>query len=672
MSVTSQRILPGGPAPAARGSRVRRHADVPVVVSGPEDNRPGWRSDIDGLRAVAVGPVVVFHLAQSFLPGGFVGVDIFFVISGYLISRNIFARSAAGRFSILTFYEHRLRRIFPAYAAVLFAVLLVDLVHALPPDAETAGRTLLAAIASVTNIWFWTTTDYFAQPAESLPLLHTWSLSVEEQFYLVFPALVLWAGGRSSRRLRPALVVLFLVSLAISVPGSFLYPTASFYLLPARAWELLLGSLLALGLVPALRSRLGRELATAGGLLLIATSMLLLTPRTPFPGLAALPPCLGAALILHAGESGDSLGARLLSLRPLVFLGLISYSLYLWHWPLLAFQRTDMLLFATESKLVERGALLGLSLAAATLSWWLIEKPTRDRTRVSIRTLVAGSAAAASVLLAAATALVVTGGLPSRFTPAAVTLARYLENDQTAQFREGHCFLGVNDPVTAFDRSLCLSDVPGRPNYILLGDSHAAHLYAGLHAVLPEANILQVTGVQCAPLVIAQPQASRACPGLIELAATTLPAERPIAKVWLSAAWNSSRLGPSPGWSADWLVDLKRTVAHFRGLGIEAVIIGPSPEYRLPLPALMARAAEDGRPGRVGEALIPDPLVLDRMMAAFSAENGLTYVSLIDRLCADGTCRDQASPGIPLDFDRSHFTVAGSDYVARRIVDALR
>jgi len=645
---------------------------APPVAAIAQDKRATWRPDIDGLRALAVGPVVIFHLAQSVLPGGFVGVDIFFVISGYLISRNIFRQVAEGRFSIRSFYEHRLRRIFPAYFAVLLAVFAVALIHELPPDSVALGKSLLAAIGSVTNIFFWATTNYFEQPAEKLPLLHTWSLSVEEQFYLLFPAMILFAHRHANARMKGSVLLVFATSLAISIPGAFLYPTATFYLLPTRAWELMVGSILALGILPDFRSDLSRALGAACGLALIVLSMLLLSPQTPFPGLTALPPCIGAALIIFAGNSGRPFVTRLLSIKPLVFIGLISYSLYLWHWPLLALQRADMLFFEPHSKLFERAVLLGMSLVLGTLSWWFIERPTRNRALVSTRVLVTASLIAATSMVLGSLALIATNGLPARYTAETVKLADYLNYNEKAQFLEGQCFLDLSDDFSKFDKALCLPDRPGLPNYLLFGDSHAAHLASGLKAALPDANILQITGVQCPPLLPKQPNVSRSCPDMIKLASEILPKERKIDKVWLSAAWNGSRLVQSAGWSKNWLDDLKQTAEHFQKLGIPVVIVGPNSEYDAPLPTLLARGNEKHSPALAQQALVEDPFALDKTLAEFAKANGFAYVSLIDHLCAGASCREYTPSGEPIYFDASHFGSAGSSLIASEIARELQ
>ncbi len=632
----------------------------------------GWRSDIDGLRALAVLPVVIFHVAQSLLRGGYVGVDIFFVISGYLISRNVFQTLARGTFSLGSFYEHRLRRIFPAYSIVLLASLGLSIAYDLPTESRGFGVALLSSLGSLSNIYFWATTDYFLTLTESQPLLHTWSLSVEEQFYLLFPVLALCLYRRESLGFRRVFIGIFLMSFAVSIPAAYLLPLSAFYSLVTRAWEFLIGGFLALGMVPPPRCPLTRNLTTGTGLVLILASMALLTPLSPFPGLAALPPCLGAALIILGGEKGGSIVSQILSWRPVAFIGFISYSLYLWHWPVIVAHRAGLIFADTNSKLVARGGVFALSLALAALSWWAVERTTRDRRRVPTKLLLTGSAVMALVLAIMGVILVGTEGLPGRFSPQSVRVAAYLAYNPATAYRQGRCFLGRTDRFADFDQASCLPEIPGRPTYLLLGDSHAAHLYPGVRASFPDANILQVTGVLCPATTVLQPVVSRACPRLIDMAANQLPGRRQITKVWLSSAWSGSLAGGSPGWSSRWLQNLEQTVEMFHSKGIEAVIIGPNPEYAGNLPRLLALGIELNNVGYAEWAQREDVFQIDRTLARFAAEKGFAYVSLIRALCGDGHCPTYAAPGIPLLFDVSHFTEEGSIYAVSRIADAIR
>ena len=302
-----------------------------------------YRPDIDGLRAIAVLSVLAYHLRINMFRGGFVGVDVFFVISGYLISAIILKDIAAGTFSIVSFYERRVRRIFPALIALFVGTTLLAYFFFLPTELIGFAKSLLAALFSVSNFYFWRHSGYFSAPVDTKPLIHTWSLAVEEQFYIFLPIFLFLAHRFFPRRLRTSIVVIALGSFVLSAVGAYRDPTAAFYLPHTRAWELLLGVLISLDVFPAIRGPVLRNVSTICGLGLISAAVFGFSAYTPFPGIAALLPCVGAALIIAAGRSGNSLVGRMLSLKPMVFIGLISYSLYLWHWPIIVFQGMDSL-----------------------------------------------------------------------------------------------------------------------------------------------------------------------------------------------------------------------------------------------------------------------------------------------------------------------------------------
>jgi len=291
--------------------------------------------EIDGLRSIAIVPVLLYHTGWSWMPGGFVGVDIFFVISGYLITRLLLTEIAAGRFSLWGFYERRARRIMPALLLVILCTAVVAGLIMVPPDLNLFARSLIWTILFASNIYFSFNTGYFDAPAESYPLLHTWSLALEEQFYLFFP-LLLWGLARliTLRWTIWIVAMLAFLSLALSVVASPVQPTLSFYLPLTRSWELWLGSLLAFGVVPDFRLRPLREILAIISLGLIGWTIFTLPSGTPFPGWIALLPTLGAVGLIRF--SPGTLVGRLLSTPLLVGIGLISYSLYLWHWTLLA------------------------------------------------------------------------------------------------------------------------------------------------------------------------------------------------------------------------------------------------------------------------------------------------------------------------------------------------
>jgi len=285
-----------------------------------------YRPEIDGLRAVAVMPVILFHAGVTQMSGGYVGVDVFFVISGFLITGILARELQAGQFSLLGFYERRARRILPALFLVLLVTAIVGALVMLPYELATLGRGIVAVLLFVSNVLFWRESGYFAAASELNPLLHTWSLAVEEQYYILFP-LVLWACWRwFPRGVVPLLGLITVGSLALAEVLSVRMPSANFYLLPTRAWELLAGSLAALYLLrrPAPQGWLAEALGLAG-LAAIAFAVLTYDAATPFPSLWALAPVLGTVAIIVAASPATLVG-KLLGTAPFVGIGLISYS----------------------------------------------------------------------------------------------------------------------------------------------------------------------------------------------------------------------------------------------------------------------------------------------------------------------------------------------------------
>lgn len=421
------------------------------------------RSDIDGLRAVAVLPVVLFHLGAGF-SGGYVGVDVFFVISGYLITALILQRLSQGRFTLVEFWERRVRRIVPALVVVVAVTLAAGWFLLLPDDYRILGKSAVAQSLMVANFFFFKTSGYFEESAELNPLLHTWSLAVEEQFYFILPLVLSWWWSRSRRWMVRVLAGLCCASLIASILGVYWFPKSTFYLLPTRAWELLLGSLLATMPIRPAQGRL-REAVSACGLGAILIAIFAYDQKTLFPGAAALVPCLGTVAVLWANAPHPTWTGRLLSLRPLVFVGWISYSLYLWHWPLIVYAKS----WSVEALSAgQQGLLFVAAFGLATLSWWFIERPFRLEQRLLPPRRVFAAAWGAFASLMLTSSLIVFGkGVPSRLPPLAVAYseARHdrgvireisLQESQAGTFLE----LGVEDSSRPID-------------LILWGDSHA-------------------------------------------------------------------------------------------------------------------------------------------------------------------------------------------------------
>jgi peptidoglycan/LPS O-acetylase OafA/YrhL len=341
-----------------------------------------YRKEIDGLRALAVLPVIFFHAGFQVFSGGFVGVDVFFVISGYLITSIILEEKQAGKFSLINFYERRARRILPALFVVMFTSLLLAWLFLLPGDMKIFSQSLVAISGYVSNIFFWRATGYFAPTAETNPLLHTWSLAVEEQYYLLFPIFLSMIWKLRKQWILGLLALVAIISFEIAQWGSLNQPTPNYYLLPSRAWELLIGSLIAFYLFTKDSNKNKTEkigqLLSLIGLLLIIYAVCAFDKQTPFPGSYALIPTIGTALIILFTTPQTIVG-NLLGRKFLVGIGLISYSTYLWHQPLFAFARYNSI---EEPSKVILGGLAGVSLVLGYFSWKYVETPFRNRERI--------------------------------------------------------------------------------------------------------------------------------------------------------------------------------------------------------------------------------------------------------------------------------------------------
>ncbi len=425
---------------------------------------------------MAVLPVVLFHAKVAGFSGGFVGVDIFYVISGYLITSLIADDIAGGRFSFVSFYERRLRRIFPALFAVLFTCILVALVLLVPRDFLSFGKSLIAVALFGSNLLFERQAHaggYFDRAAEVQVLLHTWSLSVEEQFYLFFPTTLILFAKWKKEKSSQLLFLLAIVSFVLSVWLTRSRPHTAFYNLVPRAWELLMGALLALRTLPPIGHRWLREAASTAGLGLVLIAVFTFTRDTPFPGMTALLPCAGAWLIIYAGESGSSWTTSLLSFSPLVFVGVISYSFYLWHWPLIVFSRYFV---AGDLTGVETAAVIAASLMLAVLSYKWIEAPFRGReSRVSRREIFVCGLGATALTLGLGVAIYASHGFPGRYSP---TTARLISANtaRSDDFQEV-CTNWKTDVRSLGDINFCNLGSPSARKIMFWGDSHVQQLY---------------------------------------------------------------------------------------------------------------------------------------------------------------------------------------------------
>jgi len=615
-----------------------------------------YRSDVDGLRAVAILPVVAYHADFAFVPGGFVGVDVFFVISGYLICRLINDEIVAGSFTVAGFYKRRVMRLFPALFAMLIATSILAYIYLLPIELEKYSNSLIAAVTNVSNIFFALTTGYFDPPAETRPLLHTWSLSVEEQFYIVCPLFMLACHRYCRRRLNMLLAVGALLSFVAAFLAYGRNPNFAFFLTPFRACELLLGALLGTRFFPLAATPQLKNIIGGTGLALVLIAILAFSSKTPLP-LTMLVSSAGAAMIIHSSENGPSITGRLLSWRPMVFIGLISYSLYLWHWPIIVFQRSDHFLME-QTPFATKLAMIAISIGVAYLSWRFIETPFRIRTKTTPARFALGGAVASMAAVAAfGTTALALDGAPFRFAQPVVTIGSYLAYDPTDAFRSGHCYLTANRET--YDTKTCLTKDATRPNYLLIGDSHAAQLWLGLHEVLPDVNLMQATMMLCRPVRTEVAAFDfRKCPRLMHFIFDDYLTRENVDKVLLAASWKSEDLPK-----------LEATLDYLKERNIEAVVFGPIVEYDYALPRLLADAIRYHDPqlaDRERTAAIP---VLDHRMRMLVTGKGVPYISTYDAMCKGGTCDKFVSGNVPFQFDAGHLTAAGSIALAEKLRD---
>ncbi|MBZ4185589.1 acyltransferase [Thermomonas sp. RSS23] len=636
-----------------------------------------YRKDIDGLRAIAVLAVVLYHYGIGPLHGGFVGVDIFFVISGYLITGIINKEIEQGSFTFSGFYERRIRRIFPALFAMLFATLAVGAWLLLPSDLVRLGNSTVATLLFGSNILFRRQSGYFDTSSEYNPLLHTWSLAVEEQFYIGLPILLLLLHRfMRGEGLKLALLICAVVSFVLCFWVQLLRPTATFFLAPFRAWELLLGSLLAVGALPPLRHAVARTSVSWLALAALLWSLWWIKTGAAFPGWQAAIPVLATAGLLHAGAHGGSPVQRLLSVRPVVFIGLISYSLYLWHWPLLVFVRYRNAMQPLEPAI--KWPLFALALALAATSYRWVETPFRRRKQATghdpRRTLFASAAVAGLVIASAAATTRIDAGWQARFTPEVVALDAARHPLIPFQECDGHepdihgttCRLGVGS---------------GAPTVLLWGDSHALAWAPALDAVLKregKAGLLAPNSA-CPPLLGVGNPVDPACHDDNSKIMRIIHAHH-FEMIVLHASW-ASYSAPNGKYSlfddeghtgndAVFPQALRRTLDALVPLTGRILLIGPTPRAPGDIPFLLAIARRFDRPAPPELSKNWMHLKTAWYWKAANRFRGSKNIELINPepwFCDDIKCRYLDSSGELLYRDDGHLSLAGASLIADKM-----
>lgn len=640
-----------------------------------------YRPEVDGLRAIAVVAVILFHAKLPGFSGGYIGVDVFFVISGYLITSIILGECARGSFSIVRFYERRARRILPALFFVIAACLPLAWWLMTPSQMKSFSQSVVATTLFASNIYFWLTSGYFDLASDQKPLLHTWSLGVEEQFYLLFPLLVvlLWRPG--GRRLLWTIVVLACASIALGILIRVQDPMAAFFLSPARAWQLMAGSLVAclpqrVAAVTS-RARLRDNLLSGAGLLMIGLSIVLMDDRTPFPSPVSVLPILGAVLVLACALPG-TLAVRLLSIRIVVGIGLVSYSAYLWHQPLFAFAR----IAHGHPGPVASLALVGASLLLARITWHYVEQPFRTKGRFSRRAIFKLSLAMMMVATTIGVAGHLSRGFLFRLGPEAGKVMAKLDRSpkREACHTAGPDFL---DPQKA-----CIY-FSGKPTWASLGDSHVVELSYALAERLAQKGegLLHLSFSGCPPALLFQWEGV-GCTRWLNRAMARLEADHEVKNVIIAFRYTESvfgdqyeldaaspavrlrvgSLGPDASASLMWQ-GMATIIERLRQSGKKVFVVLPVPE----LPASIERnvmrldaGAADAAVGTSRAFYESRNRYMREHLAKLPWGNELVAINPEAALCDARECYALIDLQ-PMYFDDHHLSLAG----ARRLIEAL-
>jgi peptidoglycan/LPS O-acetylase OafA/YrhL len=640
-----------------------------------------YRTEIDGLRALAVLPVILFHAGLEKFSGGFVGVDVFFVISGYLITTIIISELAEGKFSIVNFYERRARRILPA----LFFVMLVCLPFAwmwlTPNDLKDFGKSLVAVSTFSSNISFWSESNYFDTTVELKPLIHTWSLAVEEQYYILFPVFLLLTWRLGIKSVLILLAIVFVTSLGAAHWGAFNKPGATFYWLPTRGWELLIGVFAAFYLKHKdyLKSYIANQILSLIGLGMIAYSIFAFDESTPFPSFYALIPTVGTVLLILSAIP-NTLAHKILSFSPIVRVGLISYSTYLWHQPILAFARHRLIGELSDLLLL---ILCLTSFAMAYISWRWVEKPFRDKKRTTRKMIFSFS------LIGIVFFSVV--GLYFHFYKGMNRFANNVESiptilDQKCHFSEDTMNLSLIEQ----DIFCKLGNDKIQPDTFLIGDSHAGSISDQLGTLFLSQNrsLLSFSGPYCSPAIgFHLENFGKNCVEQTKKVINYAVSNEGIKNVIIYAQWSNYTKGyrendkPQLGCYFNQCSDniddnssifqnaFNETISLLTNSNKKIYILYPSPEFRYKGDRVYYRNQLFGKDSlsntSIDEYEKRNTEILKILKSIKS--NRITFIDTKDIFCSSNLCNQLGKNGFPLFFDTNHVNNLGAELIINRL-----
>lgn len=604
-----------------------------------------FRWDVQGLRALAVLAVLVFHVNPRLLPGGYLGVDIFFVISGYLIIGFIHRDLLQNKFKLLDFFSRRVKRLFPALFFMIFVVAIGVYQYMLPVETTRFAESMMSSLLYISNFYFYSQSDYFNTELHFSPLLHTWSLSVEEQFYIFFPILLLFLHSLKVKRFLTILFVFTLLGLFLSEILLRYDPSMSFYFSPSRFWQFSAGGLLSLS--PQYQKGIKKSIFFDGigflALIVLLLCFYLYDGYVLFPGFNAIVPTIATLLIIWSGGS-KGLVYKLLSIQPAKFFGNISYSLYLWHWPVIVFYK---LVVSYSISKVDQFIIVVVSIVFGFVSYRLIEIPFKNyKLAEGIHRPIIFTVSLSA--LACIVAILMQSGLGYRFNDQQLRYSSYLDYEPGIHTRAGVCFLtSANSSYLEFNEDACVNYNENNKNILLIGDSHASHWYSALNELKKEnESISQVNSSGCKPTL--EYKGRQACVDLMRWAIENLIPETRFNEIVISARWTEKDL--------DYLVNTIDTLKNYTD---KIVVLGPVVEYEVSLPRLLASANSIES---ISKLRIYNKIKgRDDLFRSKLKDSLITYVSILDVICPSSeTCKVLTKNDIPFQFDYGHLTHEGA------------
>ena len=618
--------------------------------------------EIDGLRAIALLPVIFFHAGFSAFSGGFVGVDIFFVISGYLITTIIIDEIDKDSFSLLNFYERRARRILPALFFVMLCTLPFAWLWMTPYDLKNFSQSLVAVSIFVSNIHFWLTSEYFDSPSELKPLLHSWSIAVEEQYYILFPIflLMIWRFGK-----KWIILSLTLIAIASLIYAHLQFahnPSFTFYSLPTRAFEILIGSLISFYANHKKNIISTNQTFSLAGLILVLYAIFTFDKNTPSPSLYSLIPTIGTGLIL-AYSNNQNLVGKFLSNRLLVGIGLISYSTYLWHYILFAFAKLTII---DSPSFLSLGIIVIISLIFGYFSWKYIEIPFRNKKGIFRNKIFFYSAFGSLFFIVIGLIGYTKNGFEIRLNKEDKAIAAWQNYDSKQTYRRYTCFMEPENTYLEF-KNECFGEY-SKQAYLIWGDSYAASLSKGLRSI--HNDVIQLTASACPPLINTKIKTRPNCFKINEFIKEKIKELKP-KKIFLQANWYV--------YSKENVVDkLYKTIEFIKHESplTEIIIIGNLPQWEPTLPIFLLRKQLNiNQIDYVYMSSYDKLKKADEELINLANNEKIKFISLLDNFCIENKCLVATKYNSTFwltTFDQGHLTEAGSIYIFTKLKNIIK